>query len=250
MFPSQQSPERAGLSEMMLITMTEICPCAPQTQPGNSSTRPGKVSDHTSPAWRMEMVFGSGRYECAVTSGDFHEDLDGAGGVILPLQHNRSSRDNSAPAPTSIPIPKEEQAGEMSNPYPAPCSPTPFPFICSLSIPQGVGDTHSCPEALQIRGLQHESIKHLLGLPAHVEQHCKRTGHGQGHCQCSQSPVAPWAEEPGLPLWGSSSLLCFGGTASKSSAKEAPLRFRGSLGRGDRHAQEGTAARASKHCSC
>lgn len=42
LFPSQQSPERAGLSEMLLITMTEKCPCAPQTQPGNSSTRPAR----------------------------------------------------------------------------------------------------------------------------------------------------------------------------------------------------------------
>lgn len=33
----------------------------------------------------------------------------------------------------------------------------------------------------------------------------------------------------GVPLWGSSSLVCFGGTGSNSSVNEVPLRFRGSL---------------------
>lgn len=142
MFPSQQSTERAGLSEMLLITMTEMRPCAPQTQPGNSSTRPGRVSDHTSPAWRMEKVFDNGKYECAVTRGDFHENLDEAGGVIFPLQHNIATP--GAPGrtqlllPLSISIPRGEQAAEMSSPYPTPCPPPPFPLLCSLSLPQGV----------------------------------------------------------------------------------------------------------------
>lgn len=67
----------------------------------------------TSPAWRMERVFDSGKYQCAVTRGGFHEDLDGAGGVILPLQHNTATP--GAPGrsqlllPLSISIPWESR---------------------------------------------------------------------------------------------------------------------------------------------
>lgn len=70
--------------------------------------RPERVLEHTSPAWRMEKVFDSGKYECAVTRGDFHEDLDRAGDVILPLQHS-----------TAMP----GDVGELSS-----CSHFPFPF--------------------------------------------------------------------------------------------------------------------------
>lgn len=47
----------------------------------------------------------SGKYECAVTRGGFPEDVDGAGGVILPLQHSTARPGALGTAQLLLPLP-------------------------------------------------------------------------------------------------------------------------------------------------
>lgn len=76
----------------------------------------------------------------------------------------------------SISILRRKQDGTSKQPYiQLLIYQIPLPFslaVCSHAT--GFGNTYSCPEALEIWCLQHESIEHLLRLPPHVQQDCKR----------------------------------------------------------------------------
>lgn len=158
--------------------------------------------------------------------------------------HARSCWENSAPAPT---FHSQGRAGRRDEqPIPSSLFTNPIPFYQHFVHSPGVLGTLTAVLRPWRSGVFNMRASNTSSDSLRTYSSTAREQGSTGQ-HCSSVPRAMWPhgiqdsrltesyEFPsrGLPLWGSSSLVCFGGMGSNSSVKEAPLRFRGSLGRGN-----------------